>query len=180
MVVGCDTSDIVYISRSRIERKVGPVRIAHLPGEPQPVFFSAHTAIAEHYKIQPVKLIGSHASTIDYVVAATAGGMLGTFGNALEARHVNASNGRLVGDVTGEVAVDHGVLVIRRIHLAMRLEAPESARPLVDRVHGFYAMKCPLYRTLRRAIKLSSSYELIPLPPPRLAGIFKTPPPRIL
>jgi hypothetical protein len=33
---------VVYISKSRIERKVGPLRIAYLPGEAQPVVFSVH------------------------------------------------------------------------------------------------------------------------------------------
>ena len=53
--------------------------------------------------------------------------MLGTFGGALEARHIDASNGKLVGEVTGEVETEEGVLVIRRIHVAMRLVAPEQA-----------------------------------------------------
>jgi len=66
-------SDIVYVSKSTIERRQGPLRIAHLPGEPQPVIFSVHGAIAKHYKIDPEKLTESHASTIDYVIAATAG-----------------------------------------------------------------------------------------------------------
>ena len=66
-------SDIVYISKSRIERRAGPVRIAYLPGESQPVVYSVHGAIAEHYKIDPRKLKVSHASTIDYVISATAG-----------------------------------------------------------------------------------------------------------
>jgi hypothetical protein len=66
-------SEVVYVSRARIERKIGPVRIANLPGESQPVTFSVHGAIAEHYKVDPAKLIESHASTIDYVIAATAG-----------------------------------------------------------------------------------------------------------
>ncbi len=66
-------SDVAYISRSRIERKQGPLRIAHLPGESQPVTFSVHGAIAEHYKIDPATLKESHASTLDYVIAATAG-----------------------------------------------------------------------------------------------------------
>jgi hypothetical protein len=66
-------SDIVYISKSRIERREGPVRIAYLPGESQPVVYSVHGAIAEHYKIDPRKLKESHASTIDYVISATAG-----------------------------------------------------------------------------------------------------------
>ena len=41
-------SDVVYVSNVKIERKVGPLRVAHLPGEPQPVIFSVHGAIAEH------------------------------------------------------------------------------------------------------------------------------------
>jgi hypothetical protein len=64
--------DVVYTSRARIERKVGPLRIAYLPGESQPVVFSVHGAIAEHYKMDPAKLGHSHAATIDYVIAATA------------------------------------------------------------------------------------------------------------
>jgi uncharacterized OsmC-like protein len=86
--------------------------------------------------------------------------MLGTFGGALEARHIDASNGRLVGEVTGEVENEEGVLVIRRIHVAMRLAAPEQDRATVKRAHGLYAMRCPLYRTLRNAIQLTSSFTL--------------------
>lgn len=87
--------------------------------------------------------------------------MIGTFGGALEARRIDASNGKLVADVTGEVETEDGVLVIRRIHVAMRLNAPEGMRETVERVHGMYAMRCPLYRTLHKAIQLSSSYELV-------------------
>ena len=87
--------------------------------------------------------------------------MLGTFGGALEARHIDASEGRLTADVTGEVETEDGVLVIRRIHVAMRLAAEESVRPTVDRVHEVYAMRCPLYRTLHHAIALSSSIALV-------------------
>ena len=86
--------------------------------------------------------------------------MLGTFGGALEARHIDAGGGRLTADVTGEVEAEEGVLVIRRIHVAMRLVAPDELRDTVERVHGFYAMRCPLYRTLHGAIALSSSFEL--------------------
>jgi len=87
--------------------------------------------------------------------------MMGTFGGALEARQIDASGGRLVADVTGEGEREEGVLVGRRIHVAMKLAAPESSRETVERVHGMYAMRCPLYRTLHKAIQLTSSYELV-------------------
>jgi hypothetical protein len=87
--------------------------------------------------------------------------MLGTFGGALEARHIDASNGKLVAEVTGEVETEEGVLVIRRLHVFMQLVASEECREVVERVHKIYAMHCPLYRTLHTAIQLSSSYTLV-------------------
>ena len=87
--------------------------------------------------------------------------MLGTFGGALEARLIDASGGRLSADVTGEVETEEGVLVIRRIHVVLRLVAPEDARETVERVHGMYAMRCPLYRTLHTAIALTSTVEFV-------------------
>lgn len=66
-------SAVVYVSKSRIERRQGPLRIAYLPGESQPVIYSVHGAIAEHYKVDPAMLKQSHAATIDYVISATAG-----------------------------------------------------------------------------------------------------------
>jgi uncharacterized OsmC-like protein len=87
--------------------------------------------------------------------------MMGTFGGALEARQIDASHGKLTANVTGEVEVEDGVLVIRRIHVEMQLAAAPEVRETVDRVHGIYAMNCPLYRTLHKAIQLTSACALI-------------------
>jgi uncharacterized OsmC-like protein len=87
--------------------------------------------------------------------------MMGTFGGALEARQIDASDGKLIAEVRGEVESEEGVLVIRRIHVAMRLVASEDKQEVVERTHGLYAMRCPLYRTLHNAIQLTSSVELV-------------------
>jgi uncharacterized OsmC-like protein len=87
--------------------------------------------------------------------------MMGTFGGALEARQIDASNGKLTADVTGEVETEENVLVIRRIHVAMRLIAPQDVKATVERVHDIYAMRCPLYRTFHKTIQLTSSFELV-------------------
>ncbi len=65
--------EVVYTSHVKIVRQQGPLRLAYLPGEAQPVTFSVHGAIAKHYKVDPNALAESHAATIDYVIAATAG-----------------------------------------------------------------------------------------------------------
>ncbi len=86
---------------------------------------------------------------------------MGTFGGALEARKVDASNGRLVAEVRGEVETEEGVLVIRRVHVKLLLKAPTESRDVVERVHEMYANRCPLYRSLKPAFAITSSYELV-------------------
>lgn len=87
--------------------------------------------------------------------------MVGTLGGALEAPQIPTDDGRLSAEVRGEVESEDGVLVIRRIHVKHLLRAPESARETVERVHGVYAQKCPVYRSLEKAIAITSSYELV-------------------
>jgi len=65
-------AEVVYRSHVRIERVKGPVRRAYLPAEPAPVTFGVHGAVAEHYKV-PSQVLEPHATTLDYIVAATAG-----------------------------------------------------------------------------------------------------------
>ena len=116
-----------YVSTVRIERQVGSLRLAYLPAEAEPVQFGTHAAVAAHYGVRGA-VPDPHATTLDYIVASTAGWLVGTLGGALEARKVDASRGKLTADVRGEVELEDGVLVIRRIHVAYGLAAPEDAR----------------------------------------------------
>jgi hypothetical protein len=61
-----------YVSRVRIVRERGPIRQAFLPAEPQPVIFGTHDEVRDHYGTAPGQY-PDHATTLDYVVAATAG-----------------------------------------------------------------------------------------------------------
>ena len=87
--------------------------------------------------------------------------MMGTFGGALEARKIDASGGRLTADVRGEIESEEGTLVIKRIHVSFRLRAAKEVGDTVERVHGMFANKCPVYRSIRDAVELTSSYELV-------------------
>jgi len=63
---------VVYTSKVRIERVKGPLRRAYLPQERSPVLFGVHSEIADHYGVDP-QLHEPHATTLDYVIASTAG-----------------------------------------------------------------------------------------------------------
>ncbi len=63
---------VVYSSHVRVERVAGSTRHAFLPAEQEPVLFSVHDEIAQHYG-RPPGTFEPHAATLDYMVAATAG-----------------------------------------------------------------------------------------------------------
>lgn len=63
---------VVYTSHVRIERVKGPLRRAYLPQEAEPTLFGVHSEIAQHYGVTP-DISEPHATTLDYIVAATAG-----------------------------------------------------------------------------------------------------------
>jgi uncharacterized OsmC-like protein len=58
------------------------------------------------------------------------------------------------------VELDGDVLVIKRIHVKLRLEAPAEKRETAERVHGFYAEKCPVYRSLKGSIAITTELVL--------------------
>lgn len=52
------------------------------------------------------------------------------------------------------------VLVLRRIHVTYTLAAPESAREVVERVHGAHARFCPVYRSITPSVAITTAYRL--------------------
>lgn len=89
---------------------------------------------------------------------------MGTFGGALEARQIPASAGRLLAEATGEVELDGKVLVIRRIHVKLRLQAAPEHHEGATRVHGFFADSCPVYRSLHPQIAITTELSLEAIP----------------
>ena len=62
----------------------------------------------------------------------------------------------------GEIELEDSVLVIKRIHVKLRLKAEESHWETAQRVHGFFADKCPVYRSLKAAIAITTELVLDP------------------
>lgn len=62
----------------------------------------------------------------------------------------------------GEVETEDGVMVVRRIHLVYHLDAGEEHRETVERVHDVHRDKCPVYRSICKAIDITTEYRLEP------------------
>jgi organic hydroperoxide reductase OsmC/OhrA len=65
-----------------------------------------------------------------------------------------------VGHARGEIELDGKTLVIRRIHVTYRGVHVESEQhAAVDRVLATHADACPVARSLRGAIEITTSFE---------------------
>jgi uncharacterized OsmC-like protein len=62
----------------------------------------------------------------------------------------------------GDVELEDNVLVIRRIHVRFRLQAEESDWAAAERVHGAFADRCPIYRSLKSAIAITTELVFEP------------------
>ena len=65
----------------------------------------------------------------------------------------------------GDVEADEGVLVLRRIHVVFTLAG--AAADKIDsatRAHEVFKMKCPVYRSVYRAIDVTTELKIQPSP----------------
>ena len=59
--------------------------------------------------------------------------------------------------------IEDAVLVIKRIHVRLILRAKSSQQETAQRVHSFFADRCPVYRSLKAAISISTELSFEPL-----------------
>ncbi|MBT8250489.1 MAG: OsmC family protein, partial [Acidimicrobiia bacterium] len=69
----------------------------------------------------------------------------------------------LISNTVGEVEVEDGVLVIKRIHVTYQLRgvATDDDRAKVDRVMGFHQSKCPVARSIESAIAITTELTYV-------------------
>jgi len=85
---------------------------------------------------------------------------LGTFKGALAARQVSFEEESLYADTVGEVETENKVLVLKRIKQTLHLRAEEKDRETIERVVEVYEDSCPVARSIKPAIEISSELDL--------------------
>ncbi|HAF18212.1 MAG TPA: hypothetical protein DCK96_00480 [Chloroflexi bacterium] len=83
-------------------------------------------------------------------------------GGALEARGIDASEGKLSSDAEGTVVVEDKVLVIKRIHVRYHLAGcPDDKREAAERSHAFHASRCPVAKSIGGCIDITTELEFV-------------------
>ncbi len=68
----------------------------------------------------------------------------------------------LTSTVTGEVERGGDAGILRNIHVRYRLPVvAEADRAKIDRVMGFHARRCGIYRSLHPQIEITTELELV-------------------
>ena len=68
----------------------------------------------------------------------------------------------LTAETVGEVETEGKVLVVKRIRQTFHLTASEDDRETIERVLGVYADSCPVARSIKGSIEVSSELDLTP------------------
>lgn len=64
-----------------------------------------------------------------------------------------------MSEATGEIEKEDNVMVIRRIHVRYHLKLDPDQRETAERVHGFHKEYCPVARTIRGCVDISTELE---------------------
>jgi len=70
------------------------------------------------------------------------------------------SSENLSAETMGEVEVERKVLVIKRIKQVFHVTADEEDRETIERVLEVYADGCPVARSVKESIEISSELDL--------------------
>jgi uncharacterized OsmC-like protein len=158
MAAHVNSASEAYVAEVHVRRGVGPVKLVRLPGETDEVTMGSHPGIAPHIGADPG--LPASASTLDYVVAATAACLAGTFARTLAARGVTlpAEDHEVVAQ--GLLRPRRQVLVIERILVTHWVRLAPEHHETARRVIGFYHRGCPVSQSIGAAIRIDSTLEL--------------------
>ena len=72
-------------------------------------------------------------------------------------RGIDAAGGRLSSEAEGDVYLEDRVLVVKRIRVHYTLRGcPEDKREAAERAHAHHASRCPVAKSIEKAIEIST------------------------
>ena len=95
--------------------------------------------------------------------------LTGTLGQALKARGIPSDGDRLTAEGDGEVEVEDGVMVMRRVVVRYRLRVEGDKRAAAERAHAHHVGACGVARSVVPALDIRTEIDLVPAEEPARA-----------
>jgi len=87
--------------------------------------------------------------------------MIGTLKAALDVRQVGLENDAIAAEVEGRHELRDGLPVLAEVHVHYRLRIPAGTRGAVERALARHQEKCPTAATLRGAVAVRWTAEIV-------------------
>jgi organic hydroperoxide reductase OsmC/OhrA len=153
-------SEPIYQAVATVRSAGGPDKHVRFEADGVEAVMGMSGGLAQFYGAEP-GTYDPRASTLDYVVGATAACLTGTLRRALAVRGVVVAADGLSARAVGDVVVEDGVPQLKRILVSYRLSAPAGAdRAVIDRAHALHHRACAVSRSLEAAIEIRTELKL--------------------
>lgn len=153
-------SPVLYRAVASVRAPGGPDKYVSFSADGLEVAMGMSGALAEFYGVEPGDFT-PRPSTLDYLVGATAGCLLGTLRRALVARGVEVSPDALTCEAVGDVVVDAGVPRLTRIVVRYRFQAPPAVdSDAVERAHAVHHRGCAVSRSIESAVDITTELDI--------------------
>jgi uncharacterized OsmC-like protein len=151
----------LFRSEVRVALTGEHVELVTLPGEDTPVPMGMRDEMASFYGHEP-GTYERHAGTLDYLVGAVTACLAANFEAALNGRGVGPAPGELQVTATGDVEVERGVPLLKRIVVRYELAGSDpERRDRVDRAHDRHHRACAVSRSLEAAIDIRTELHVV-------------------
>ncbi len=87
--------------------------------------------------------------------------MLGTLNGGLEAREIKLAPDQITAEASGTLELIDRQPLLKRIHVHYRLVIPAGTRETVDRLLARHGEKCPTAASMRGAIEVTWSADIL-------------------
>lgn len=161
-----NNNDLPVIQQTDVRVTLAPGRTKHihLPHVDDPVPMGMHGAVAEHYRVEE-GTYEPHATTIDYLIGATAGCLAGTFAGRLAALGQPTDDEHLKIEATGDIVKDGTVLKLDSIRVTYGVKrADEVPVEKIERALEQHQKFCPIARSIGSAVQLITRVEYLDAP----------------
>ena len=151
---------LAHISRVKIHKEPGKdkVKCAEFDGFSGITRMGVNGGIAEFFKVQPAEPL---PSTLDYVVAAVGGCLLGTLAGAFEGRGLRADPEKLETIAEGRMEEIDGKLLLTDVTVKYRIKVSKDQRQAAERALEYHADRCPVSESVKRGITVDWQSEIV-------------------
>lgn len=122
-----------------------------IEGFNEPIYYGVHGGIKRFYKVEPEK---EHAATLDHIVAATAGWMMGTLARFLAEKQIPTPEDRYRAEVEGDIENVNNILKITQIRVKYFLQLARGKEKEAREAFSLYLTSCPAAQSVIGCIQI--------------------------